>query len=132
MGLFQHEIDTKGASLTRNVDTLCLTGISYQSLFKSLQNKSVGIRTLGIFGYMDCVMVLESSFVIHTFQMANMAHEWMNLCQVITHIIMVNEDHFTSTTFVNLTAVNCTIIVFAVLARTSPVCFRNRRHSKGS
>ena len=81
---------------------------------------------------MDCVMVFESSIVIHTFQMANMAHEWMNLCHVITHIIMVNEDHFTSTTFVNLTAVNCTIIIFAVLAGTSPVCFRNRRHSKGS
>ena len=81
---------------------------------------------------MDCVMVLESSIVIHTFQMANMAHEWMNLYHVITHIIMVNEDHFTSTTFVNLTAVNCTVIIFAVLTRPSLVCFHNRRHSKGS
>ena len=54
---------------------------------------------------MNLIVVLESSIVIHTVHMANVAHEWMNSCHVITQVIMNAEHFFTSTTFVNLTAV---------------------------
>ena len=54
---------------------------------------------------MNRIMVLESSIVINTVHMANVAHKWMDSCHVIIHVIMVAEQFFTSTTFVNLTAV---------------------------
>ena len=54
---------------------------------------------------MNLIVVLESSIVIHTVHMANVAHELMNSHHVITQVIMIAEHFFTSTTFVNLTAV---------------------------
>ena len=54
---------------------------------------------------MNLIVVLESSIVIYTVHMANVAHEWMNSCHVITQVIMVAEHFFTPTTFMNITAV---------------------------
>ena len=54
---------------------------------------------------MNLIVVLESSIVIYAVHMADVAHERMNSCHVITHVIMIAEHIFTTTTFVNLTAV---------------------------
>ena len=54
---------------------------------------------------MNIIVVLESSIVIYTVHMAHVAHERMNSCHVITHVIMIAEHFFTSTTYVNFTAV---------------------------
>ena len=77
-------------------------------------------------------MVLESSIVIHAIHVANVAHEWMNLCHVITHVIMIIKQLWTSTTFVRLTAVDWALIVLTVLASDIPACLNNRRHRKRS
>ena len=53
----------------------------------------------------NLIVVHESSIAIFTVHMANVAHKWMDSCHVIIHVIMVAEQFFTSTTFVNLTAV---------------------------
>ena len=72
---------------------------------------------------MNLIVVLESSIVIYTVHMANVAHEWMNLCHVITHVIMIVEHLFTSSTIVIFTAVNWAIVIFTVLTRSFPACF---------
>ena len=81
---------------------------------------------------MNRIMVLESSIVINTVHMANVAHEWMNLCHVITHVIMIVEHLFTSSTFVNFTAVECALVIFTVLTGSFLACFCYWGHSKGS
>ena len=81
---------------------------------------------------MNRIMVLESSIVINTVHMANVAHEWMNLCHVITHVIMIVEHLFTSSTFVNFTAVECALVIFTVLTGSFLACFSYWGHSKGS
>ena len=44
---------------------------------------------------MNLIVVLESSIVIYAVHMADVAHERMNSCHVITHIIMIAEHFFT-------------------------------------
>ena len=55
---------------------------------------------------MNLIVVLESSIVIYAVHMADVAHERMNSCHVITHVIMIIKHLWTSTTFVKLTAVD--------------------------
>ena len=81
---------------------------------------------------MHLIVVLESSIVIYAVHMADVAHERMNSCHVITHIIMIAEHFFTTTTFVNLTAVSRAVVILTVLARHDPACFCTWGHSKGS
>ena len=80
----------------------------------------------------NLIVVLESSIAIFTVHMANVAHEWMNLCHVITHVIMIVEHLFTSSTFVNFTAVEFALVIFTVLTGSFLACFCYWGHSKGS
>ena len=105
--------------------------ITNKGRYHKHRNNSV-ICEQSSFNNMNLIVVLESSIVIYTVHMANVAHEWMNSCHVITQVIMVAEHFFTPTTFMNITAVGWAIVILTVLARDDPACFCTWWYSKGS